>query len=767
MVNRSGAVAALLVLLALGAVTLVTVAPPPAAPAGAPATEFSAGRAAEHVAQIAQRPHPTGTDDNARVRGYIETVAREAGAQVEVQGGEVVRVEEGSPFRSADVRNVVARLPGSDPQLSDGRALLVVAHYDSVPTGPGAADDGAAVAAMLEAMRALRMSGGVRNDVVFLFTDGEELGLLGAAQFASSNDLSRYGAVLNWEARGSRGPVWMFQTGPGNHPLIRAFAAASPRPVANSLTGEVYRRLPNDTDFTVFLEAGATGLNSAFIGGLHDYHSETDTPQRLSQDSLQHHGATMLALLHELGGTDLRTLRGGDAVYFDVLARFVVHYPASWAVPLALVTALALLAAVAMAARRFSLRPFRVLGSAGLAAAAPLIAGAVAVGLWQLVLLLRPDLATLPLSEPYERAAFLAGFTLVALATLLAMAGLLRRWSAGELLAGGLLVPAGLLVLCAFTVPGASYLWQWPLLAGLPAVWLAALGRLEGPLGVVLAALAPAVAVVLFVPLVNNLFVALGISLAAVAVAFAVLGGLTLVPLLAPLPRPLVLGGAALLLAVVMLGVAVADSGFSPAERRPDALVYVRDAVDGTSWWLTGDPEPDEWTTRALGGSPGDISALTYLPEHAGERLLAARAGDVELEPPAVKLLADTTAGEVRTVRFLVQSQRDAWQLQVRLPLEPLRSCTVAGQELSAERLGENAGERGGVVFAHFGSSQGFELSCAVQAGAPLVVEVSDYTVGLPAEVADLVGPRPDSVVPVSYGLGPADTSVVRQIVTL
>lgn len=770
----------LLVLVALGVVTLLAVGPPPAVSSDAPASQFSSARAAEHLDEISRRPHPTGSGDIGRVRRYIADTARAAGAEVEVQTAEVARAGEDGPIPAASVQNVVARVPGSQPELSGGQAVLVVSHYDSVPTGPGAADDGAAVAAMLEALRALQASTGMRNDVVFLFTDAEELGLLGAAAFVAGNDLSRFGVVLNWEARGSRGPAWMFQTGDGNHPLVRAFVAASPRPVANSLTDEVYQRLPNDTDFTVFLDAGATGLNSAFIEGLHDYHAPTDTPQRLDARSMQHHGATMLGLVHELGDVDLRTLRGGDAVYFDVLGRFVVHYPVSWAVPLALAAVLALVALVVVGWRRSALRPGRTLAVAGVALAAVPVAGLVAIGLWRLVLLLRPGLLALPLAQPYEEATFVAGFSLVAVAALLAAAGLLRRRTFGELLAGALVVLGVLALLCAFTVPGASYLWLWPLVAGLPALGVAAVRRpdaVPGRRGAVLAGLAGlagAVAVVLFVPLVDNLFVALGITLAAVAVAFAVLGGLVLLPLLAallrqPLDRAAGLAPAAigLLAAVAVLGVAVADSGFTATERRPDALVYVHDAAEDRSVWLTGDPAPDEWTSKALGEMPATTPATGYLPEFGDAPLLTAPAPAVELAPPVVELLSEAVSGEVRTVRFRVESARDAWKLRVRLPVESLRSCTVAGQTFDAERLREGADETGGAVFDGYGFTAGLEMSCAVDAGAPLAVEVFDFTAELPDEIAALVGPRPDTVQSVSYGLGPTDSAVVRQTTTL
>ncbi|WP_440064670.1 M28 family peptidase [Streptosporangium sp. OZ121] len=91
--------------------------------------------------------------------------------------------------------NIVATLPGRDPTGT----VMVAAHYDSAAMGPGASDDGAAVAAMLETVRALRAQedqegrgggGNLRNDLVFLMTDGEEDGVLGAEAFVREHPLA-------------------------------------------------------------------------------------------------------------------------------------------------------------------------------------------------------------------------------------------------------------------------------------------------------------------------------------------------------------------------------------------------------------------------------------------------------------------------------------------------------------------------------------------------------------------------------------------------
>jgi hypothetical protein len=70
-------------------------------------------------------------------------------------------------------------------------AVLVMSHYDSVHNSPGAADDSLGAAAALEIARALKAGPQPARDVIFLFTDGEEAGLLGAEAFFARDPLLR------------------------------------------------------------------------------------------------------------------------------------------------------------------------------------------------------------------------------------------------------------------------------------------------------------------------------------------------------------------------------------------------------------------------------------------------------------------------------------------------------------------------------------------------------------------------------------------------
>src|SRR6266849_6361259 len=186
---------------------VASVEPPPVVPEIAPATEFSAARAMRHLRVIAAKPHPVGSLENQKVREYLVEQLSRLGLDTQVQ--EATGFAAGGSI-AATVRNIVARKKGATPRP----ALALVAHYDSVPAGPGAGDDGAGVAALLETARALHADPApMHNDLLFLFTDGEEAGLLGAQAFIAENPSAKeVGLVLNFEGRGDSGPSLMFET---------------------------------------------------------------------------------------------------------------------------------------------------------------------------------------------------------------------------------------------------------------------------------------------------------------------------------------------------------------------------------------------------------------------------------------------------------------------------------------------------------------------------------------------------------------------------
>src|ERR671921_1654928 len=336
-----------LVLGALAAVSLLALEPPDPLPASAPSSEFSAERAFSHVEQIAERPHPVGSAANTEVRDYLIKQLENLGLQPTVQQATSARTKEGIAS-IARVHNIHARIPGSSPT---GHVVLV-AHYDSVPRGPGAADDGAGVAAILEIARAITSGSPPRNDIDIVFTDAEEPWLLGAQAFVREGRLDpRRSVVLNLEARGTSGPALMFQSSPDNASVIPALASAQ-RPIAGSGLWEACSQLlTGDTDFSVFRNAGFAGMNFAFMEGSARYHTPEDSPDNLDHASLQDIGSTVPAATRHFADQDLGAPRGGSLTYFTMLGE-VIYYPQQLAVSLAVLAAVVFAATLLYARRR-------------------------------------------------------------------------------------------------------------------------------------------------------------------------------------------------------------------------------------------------------------------------------------------------------------------------------------------------------------------------------------------------------------------------------
>lgn len=325
-----GFVIAMLVAVLLAVVA--TTPPRPVVSASDPA-KFSAARAMDHVRRIAVRPHPTGSSENAKVRAYLVAQLEGLGFTVEESRAPLSEVAarrlatwSGDSGTSPQLTNIVARRPGKDPSLP---AVALMAHHDTVWGSPGAGDDTAGLAAILEAVRALDVAGPARRDTYVIFTDAEELGLDGArAFFGTDPRAARIGAVINLEIRGAGGIATLFQLSPGNAQAARLYADVAPHPSTTSLAVFLYSILPNDTDLTVPLERGGyVAYNIASIGRAGLYHSPLATPNRLDQGALQQMGGQTLALTRALADAKTLPTRTGDAVFFDLFGVAVAIYP--------------------------------------------------------------------------------------------------------------------------------------------------------------------------------------------------------------------------------------------------------------------------------------------------------------------------------------------------------------------------------------------------------------------------------------------------------
>ncbi|OYU33355.1 M20/M25/M40 family metallo-hydrolase [Novosphingobium sp. PASSN1] len=327
---------ALLAALILGVLLGIRATTPPA-PVGtdAPPQVFAAGRAMADVRVIAAGPHLAASPENAAVRAHIAARMRQMGMTVREarftarpKSAQRLARWSGKDDPAPTLTNVIGVLPGRDPSLP---AVLLMAHHDTVGGSPGAADDTAGVAALLETVRALRAGPQQARDLIVLMTDGEETGLDGAHHFFNADPLRAHvGAVINVEARGGGGRTTLFETSAENGAAIARAAGAIARPGGSSLAVFIYKVLPNDTDLSETRGGPWTTYNFAFIGRPQLYHSPKATPDALDQGALQDMGAQVLDLTRDLLRAEPLPGKAADVVFFDVFRLGLLAYPA-WA----------------------------------------------------------------------------------------------------------------------------------------------------------------------------------------------------------------------------------------------------------------------------------------------------------------------------------------------------------------------------------------------------------------------------------------------------
>jgi len=605
-----------------------------------PAPRFSVDNARAHVQMLAGTigSRAVGTPENARARAYVIDQLLLYGYDVRVQETDARRAPVG---HTAHVSNIVAVKAGAERS-----AIALLSHYDSSPHAPGAADDGLGVAVSLEAARVLAARTDRRHTLMILVTDGEEAGLMGAAGLTTDRDvMDRLQAYINVEATGNAGTAMLFETGPANSWIVRPWARRAPHPRGASYAIEIYRRLPNDTDFSIFKRYDVPGLNFAAVDDSYAYHTARDTPDRVPDRGLMATGENVVETAIAMDALDVRTRDGSNYTTFFDIGRTVAL---SWGPGLSWIIAAAALICGMLAWFKALAASIRMLGLwrwlfdvVWTLAGTALTAGAMIGGTW----LLRAGRAVYHPWYARPGRMFL----------LLLVLGTLAGWITAR---AGAMLPARvhgprhpifvwsvtlplwvfLAGIVASTAPSAGYLWTLPLLiagAGLLAVPAANVAAVRAVSVVILAVagtlwLGDVVALLRFVnallgrlPLITPVWVYAALMLGA--------GAMVVPPLVAAIAstRPLVrpaLGTAILLAAVAVTGgLAYAAPAYTyDAPQRRAARVFVEpDASTATYEVASQEPgldldagAPGGWyraTDTAAGSLPWPRFALPFV----------------------------------------------------------------------------------------------------------------------------------------------------------
>lgn len=151
------------------------------------------------------------------VRIPVVSVTVAEGQRLRGQPGQDVAITLDAGIRTEHARNVVAQTKTG----SASDVVMVGAHLDSVPEGPGINDNGSGVAAVLETALQLGSSPQVRNAVRFGFWGAEEEGLEGSANYVRSLDVEQLKDIalyLNFDMLGSPNPGYFTYDGDQSAP---------------------------------------------------------------------------------------------------------------------------------------------------------------------------------------------------------------------------------------------------------------------------------------------------------------------------------------------------------------------------------------------------------------------------------------------------------------------------------------------------------------------------------------------------------------------
>jgi Peptidase family M28 len=741
--------------------SLLASRPPAPKSAKAPDSEFSAGRARVVLDRLVGDgiPHPTGSPANDAVRARILDEFSKLGYAPEVQTGFACD-EYGT---CASVNNVIARLDGAEP----GQSVLLAAHYDSVPAGPGASDDGVGVATGLECARALKVLPKPRHSIIFLIDDGEEAGLLGARVFVDQHRWAKeIVAAVNVDTRGTSGPSLMFETGSANYSIVQLYAKHASFPATNAFAYFAYKLLPNDTDFTVFKAAGYQGANFAFIGDVVQYHTPLDNLQNSSPASLQHDGDNALPMLLALANGDLSNFPQREAAFFDVFEHWTIYWSASWTLAISIVATLFLFVEIAWLIYHKRLAVSALLWGI-FAWLSIIIVTSINAWIIERILMRAGAMAANWVAHPV---AIQGVFWFLALAVVSTVAFAFSRHAGFLGLWAGVWIGWAILsIASAAYTHGIAYLFPLCLcvavLAAIPLVFSSAETSEKGLVAVILPLTVAAIcgfelSLLLYTALGNHFLLGIAVVIALLLTPFAPFcADLLEVRGLSRIALPAI----AIVVTVLAALAAVVVPAFSAKSPERVNIDFWQDGDSGKSVWIVQPesrrlPEPIRLATNFARQDSGPFP-------WSSTTAFVADAPHQDLAPPTFTILESSQEGSKRSYRALMRSERGAPAVMVFFPPDSgVESARMQDEPIQPETERVRRYLNGWIVYDCLTvPAKGAQLRFMLPTGKSVVVYTLDESYGLPAEGAFLIKSRPLTATP----SGDGDISLVSRRVEL
>lgn len=645
------------------------------------ATEFSIDNALYHLKNISQKPHHTGSEEHKKVQDYLVKELKKLNLEPEIQYQTAINKK----WRAATTtENIIARIKGTE----DGKALLLLTHYDSNPhSSLGASDAGSGVVTILEGIRAyLATNKAPKNDIIILFSDAEELGLLGAQAFVENHPWAKdVGLVLNFEARGSGGSSYMLmETNGKNKTLLTEFLNANPNyPAANSLMYGVYKKLPNDTDLTVFREKGnINGFNFAFIDDHFDYHTKQDSYERLNRETLLHQADYFTTSLNYFANADLTNLNSDtDYIYVNFPFTKLLTYPFSWVLPMLIIAFLLFIALIVVGIYKKKMTVIGVLKGFIPYILSLVLCIGISYGLWQLLLIIHPQYTDMLHGFTYNGYQYIIAFVLLNLWILFKVYNKLKEAKTIDLLVAPITFGLFINVIIYMNLPGAGF-FIIPVFASLLILAILLFMNINKASRATLFAIISIPTVYMIAPMIQLFPVALGLKTLFISAVFLVfIFGLMLPVFYQEKTKN---GWQTLtgFLALLFFGYATFNSGFSIEKKKPNSLVFIQNSDTNTSYWASHNKTLDGYTKQYFSddSKQGGADLIAGKSKYNTSFNYYRKAENKNIRISNIKINQDTIINNQRSISFTITPTRniDKYELYTNTQIE-LTNFTVNG----------------------------------------------------------------------------------------
>lgn len=246
---------------------------------------------------IGKFKHPYGSEGNKYVHKYLEKEIKTS-----IKSGKLGYIEYDNDMGNNnsilfknylnsvayyESNNLLVRINGTRDDLP---ALLISAHYDSVPSSYGITDDGAGIASMVGILK-YYTSGKLKQPtrtIIFNFNNNEEFGLYGAAAFLNHPWSESVKYFINLEGTGQGGKAILFRG--TDYGITKQYNSVR-YPYATSIFQQAFngRLIHSETDYKIYYEnGGLRGIDIAFYKPRDIYHTQFDDIRHTSKKAVWH-----------------------------------------------------------------------------------------------------------------------------------------------------------------------------------------------------------------------------------------------------------------------------------------------------------------------------------------------------------------------------------------------------------------------------------------------------------------------------------------------